>query len=112
MKKLVPHFRRSELYFEWGRSPEGEEGEQYSHVRGRTPVFIYEPPSPIGDVDPGITPSPLVSTRSLFGRGSNIPRETSSSFRACLPAPTFGGVYGADAGSMRARGQKLVKMCV
>ena len=30
MKKLVPHFRRSELYFEWGRSPEGEEGEQYS----------------------------------------------------------------------------------
>ena len=32
MKKLVPHFRRNELYFEWGRSPEGEEGEQYSHV--------------------------------------------------------------------------------
>ena len=30
MKKLVPHFRRSELYFEWGRSPEGEVGEQHS----------------------------------------------------------------------------------
>ena len=32
-EKYIPHFRRSELYFEWGRSPEGEEGEQYSHVR-------------------------------------------------------------------------------
>jgi len=27
MKKHIPHFRRSELYPEWGRSPEGEEGE-------------------------------------------------------------------------------------
>ena len=37
MKKKVPHFRRSELYSEWGRSPEGEEGVQYSHVRGGNP---------------------------------------------------------------------------
>ena len=42
MKKLVPRFRRSELYFEWGRSPEGEEGEQYSHVRGRTSILTSE----------------------------------------------------------------------
>ena len=32
MKKYIPHFRRNELYPEWGRSPEGEEGEQYYHV--------------------------------------------------------------------------------
>ncbi len=37
MKKYIPHFRRSELYPERGRSPEGEEGEQYFHVRGRNP---------------------------------------------------------------------------
>ena len=37
MKKYIPHFRRSELYPEWGRSPEGEEGAQYFHVRGRNP---------------------------------------------------------------------------
>ena len=34
MKKKVPHFRRSELYPERGRSPEGEEGEQYFPVTG------------------------------------------------------------------------------
>ncbi len=37
MKKKVPHFRRTVLYPEWGRSPEGEEGEQYFPVRERTP---------------------------------------------------------------------------
>ena len=46
MKKLVPHFRRSELYFEWGRSPEGEEGEQYSHVRDAHPVLTHEHAAP------------------------------------------------------------------
>ncbi len=34
MKKYIPHFRRTVLYFEWGRSPEGEEGEQYFLVAG------------------------------------------------------------------------------
>ena len=29
-----------------GGKPEGKEGEQYSHVRGRTPVFIFEPVAP------------------------------------------------------------------
>ena len=37
MKKYIPHFRRNELYSEWGRSPEGEEGVQYYHVRERIP---------------------------------------------------------------------------
>ena len=37
MKKKVPHFRRDELYSEWGRSPEGEEGEQYFHIEGTYP---------------------------------------------------------------------------
>ena len=65
MKKYIPHFRRSELYPEWGRSPEGEEGVQYYHVRERIPhklarirrtlirsalaphahLFVVEPPS-------------------------------------------------------------------
>ena len=45
-EKYIPHFRRSELYFEWGRSPEGEEGEQYSHVRGRAPYPTFEPATP------------------------------------------------------------------
>ena len=42
MKKLVPHFRRSELYSEWGRSPVGEVGDFHSPVRGRQPV-LYSP---------------------------------------------------------------------
>ena len=37
MKKKVPHFRRDELYPEWGRSPEGEEGVQYFHIEGTCP---------------------------------------------------------------------------
>ncbi len=43
MKKKVPHFRRIVLYSEWGRSPEGEEGAQYSHVRGRKPLLNFIP---------------------------------------------------------------------
>ena len=39
MKKNIPHFRRSELYPEWGRSPEGEEGVQYYHVAGTYTPF-------------------------------------------------------------------------
>ena len=42
MKKLVPHFRMIIPYSEWGRSPEGEEGKQYSHVRDVHPVLIFE----------------------------------------------------------------------
>ena len=76
MKKLVPHFRRSELYFEWGRSPEGEEGEQYSHVRDAHPVLTHEHAATSErelheftynsetNGDFGLTPSPLVSMRS------------------------------------------------
>ena len=45
-EKYIPHFRRTVPYSEWGRSPEGEEGEQYSNVKGRTPVFIYEHAAP------------------------------------------------------------------
>ncbi len=41
MKKYIPHFRRTVLYSEWGRSPEGEEGVQYYHVRGRSPHLNY-----------------------------------------------------------------------
>ena len=37
MKKYIPHFRRNELYPEWGRSPEGEEGVQYFPVAGTYP---------------------------------------------------------------------------
>ena len=29
-EKYIPHFRRIVPYSEWGRSPEGEEGEQHS----------------------------------------------------------------------------------
>ena len=39
IQKLVPHFGRSELYSEWGRSPVGEEGDNNSPVRGRQPVL-------------------------------------------------------------------------
>ena len=42
VQKSVPHFGRCELYSEWGRSPGGEEGVSYSHVRGRQLVFFYE----------------------------------------------------------------------
>ena len=31
---------------EWGRSPEGEEGEQYSHVRDAHPVLTHEHAAP------------------------------------------------------------------
>ena len=55
MKKLVPHFGRRELYFEWGRSPVAgvpanitngdfvgysEEGDNNSPVRGRRLFYI------------------------------------------------------------------------
>ena len=42
-EKYIPHFRRTELFPSGGGKPEGKEGEQYSHVRGRTPVFTFEP---------------------------------------------------------------------
>ena len=42
-EKYIPHFRRTELFTSGGGKPEGKEGEQYSHVRGRTPVFTFEP---------------------------------------------------------------------
>ena len=42
-EKYIPHFRRTVLFTSGGGKPEGKEGEQYSHVRGRTPVFIFEP---------------------------------------------------------------------
>ncbi len=45
-EKHIPHFRRTELFPSGGGKPEGKEGEQYSHVRGRTPVFIFEPAVP------------------------------------------------------------------
>ena len=35
-EKHIPHFRRSELFPSGGGKPEGKEGEQYSHVKGRT----------------------------------------------------------------------------
>ena len=35
-EKYIPHFRRTELFSSGGGIPEGKEGEQYSHVRGRT----------------------------------------------------------------------------
>ena len=45
-EKYIPHFRRTELFPSGGGKPEGKEGEQYSHVRVRTPVFIFEPAVP------------------------------------------------------------------
>ena len=42
VQKLVPHFGRRQAYSEWGRSPEGEEGVSYSHVRGRKPITFFE----------------------------------------------------------------------
>ena len=35
-EKYIPHFRRTVLFPSGGGKPEGKEGEQYSHVRGRT----------------------------------------------------------------------------
>ena len=50
MKKLVPHFRRRELYSEWGRSPVGEVGDNNSHVRGRRLVLHSpNPPSTLSE---------------------------------------------------------------
>ena len=75
-EKYIPHFRRTELFPSGGGIPEGKEGEQYSNVRGRTPVFIYEPAATSErelheftynsetNGDFGLTPSPLVSMRS------------------------------------------------
>ena len=40
-EKYIPHFRRTELFTSGGGTPEGKEGEQYSHVRGRQ--FILPP---------------------------------------------------------------------
>ena len=42
VQKSVPHFGRRQAYSEWGRSPGGEEGVSYSHVRGRQLIFFYE----------------------------------------------------------------------
>ena len=42
VEKQVPHFGRRELNSEWGRSPGGEEGVSYSHVRGRQLVSFPE----------------------------------------------------------------------
>ena len=41
-EKYIPHFKRTELFPSGGGKPEGKEGEQYSHVRGRTPYFTFE----------------------------------------------------------------------
>ena len=41
-KKHIPHFRRTELFPSGGGKPEGKEGEQYSHVRGRQLILFYE----------------------------------------------------------------------
>ena len=35
-EKYIPHFRRTALFPSGGGKPEGKEGEQHSHVRGRT----------------------------------------------------------------------------
>ena len=51
-EKYIPHFRRTELFPSGGGIPEGKEGEQYFHVRGRTPVFIYEYDAPSARVPP------------------------------------------------------------
>ena len=40
-EKYIPHFRRTELFTSGGGTPEGKEGGQYSHVRGRQ--FILPP---------------------------------------------------------------------
>ena len=78
-EKHIPHFRRTELFPSGGGKPEGKEGEQYSHVRDVHPVLISEHAVLSERVlheftynsetsgDPGLTPSPLVSTRSSFG---------------------------------------------
>ena len=42
-EKHTPHFRRTALFPSGGGKPEGKEGEQYSHVRGRAPYFTFEP---------------------------------------------------------------------
>ena len=47
-EKYIPHFRRTELFTSGGGIPEGKEGEQYSHVRGRTLYFTFEHTSPAG----------------------------------------------------------------
>ena len=42
-EKHIPHFRRTALFPSGGGIPEGKEGEQYSHVRGRAHYFTFEP---------------------------------------------------------------------
>ena len=41
-EKHIPHFRRTELFTSGGGTPEGKEGEQYFHVRGRALYFTFE----------------------------------------------------------------------
>ena len=41
-KKYIPHFRRTAFFTSGGGKPEGKEGAQYSHVRGRAPYFTFE----------------------------------------------------------------------
>ena len=47
--KLIPHFGRCELYSEWGRSPGGEEGVSYFHVRERQFVFSSSTTQPLSE---------------------------------------------------------------
>ena len=53
VQKSVPHFGRCELYSEWGRSPGGEEGVSYSHVRGRQLVFSSSTTQPLSESPAG-----------------------------------------------------------
>ena len=41
-EKNIPHFRRTALFPSGGGKPEGKVGEQYSHVRGHAPYFMFE----------------------------------------------------------------------
>ena len=56
MKKLVPHFRRSELYFEWGRKARREGGGAIFPAR-RAPYFTFEHDEPYERASP-TTPRP------------------------------------------------------
>ena len=51
-EKYIPHFMRIVPYSEWGRSPEGEEGEQHS------PRDVHSIPASEHDVSSAPTPRP------------------------------------------------------
>ena len=86
VQKSVPHFGSRELYSEWGRSPGGEEGVSYSHVRGRQLVFFYEHAEPSFVASPNTTRT-LTECSDHTQTPSFWAQKEAKTARGCFPSP-------------------------